>query len=108
MIVPAGCLNSSVRYFSTSNPFACAVDTMEYSDVLQSAKYLSQYLQALQVSDNHFSLLLLSGYHQSPTRKTSNRKIRLFLSADKDIITSISNRDLVNRDLILLYAIHRK
>jgi hypothetical protein len=34
---PIGCENSSVRYFSTSIPLACAVDMIEYSTALAFA-----------------------------------------------------------------------
>lgn len=36
-IVPAGFENSSVRYFSASSPFACAVEIREYSAALALA-----------------------------------------------------------------------
>ena len=38
-IVPAGLENSSVRYFSVSNPFACAVEMTEYSAALDFAPF---------------------------------------------------------------------
>jgi hypothetical protein len=38
-IVPAGCENSSVRYFSASRQFACAVEMIEYSTALAFAPF---------------------------------------------------------------------
>lgn len=38
-IVPAGCENSSVRNFSASRPFACAVEMIEYSAALAFAPF---------------------------------------------------------------------
>lgn len=63
-IVPIGCENSSVRYFSASSPFACAVDIIEYSVALDFAPFAvfenSQFFLPTANGLIEFSVLLLS------------------------------------------------
>ena len=100
--MPAGFENKSVRYFSTSIPFACAVEIIEYKRALhfasRSVLLKSQFLRPTVKGLIAFSALLLS-IGTSPSSRNVYRyffSLRVYLTASTSLFLPLTRSSSVH------------